>query len=127
MRFAAVIIGGGLGSLLRYAVSGAVQSRVGAIFPYGTLCVNLAGCFVIGFLWTLFEQTSVRPETRLFFITGLLGGFTTFSSFGMETFNLLRDGETVRAAVNFAVTNIAGFGCVFAGVISSRALFALFK
>ena len=127
MRFAAVIIGGGIGSLLRYIVSGAVQSRVEAVFPYGTLCVNMAGCCVIGFLWTLFELTTVRPEMRLFFITGVLGGFTTFSSFGVETFNLFRDGEYLRAFANVAVSNIAGLGCVFIGVISGRALFALFR
>ena len=127
MRFAAVIIGGGIGSLLRYIVSGAVQSRVEAVFPYGTLCVNMAGCCVIGFLWTLFDMTAVRPETRLFFITGVLGGFTTFSSFGVETFNLFRDAEYLRAFANVAVSNIAGLACVFIGVISSRALFALFR
>jgi CrcB protein len=127
IRFVAVVIGGGLGSLLRYTAVGFVQSRFDAVFPYGTLCVNLVGCFVIGFLWTLFEQTTVRPETRVFFITGLLGGFTTFSSFGMETFNLFRDGEHLRAFANFAVSNLAGFACVIAGVFSSRALFTLFR
>ena len=127
MRFAAVIIGGGIGSLFRYIISGAVQTRVDAVFPYGTLCVNLAGCFVIGFLWTLFDLTTVRPETRLFFITGILGGFTTFSSFGVETFNLFRDAEYLRAFANVAVSNIAGLAFVFIGVISGRALFALFR
>ena len=126
-KYIAVVIGGGLGSLMRYTAVGFVQSRVEAIFPFGTLFVNLVGCFFIGFLWTLFEMTTVRPETRVFFITGILGGFTTFSSFGMETFNLFRDGEYLRSFSNFAVSNLAGFCCVIAGVFASRALFALFR
>lgn len=127
IKYVAVVIGGGLGSLMRYTAVGFVQSRMDAIFPYGTLFVNLIGCFFIGFLWTLFEATTVRPETRVFFITGILGGFTTFSSFGLETFNLFRDGEYLHAFANFAVSNIAGFACVFAGVFASRSLFALFR
>jgi CrcB protein len=126
-KYIAVIIGGGIGSLMRYSTVGFVQSRVDAIFPVGTMFVNLVGCFFIGFLWTVFELTTVRPETRVFFITGILGGFTTFSSFGMETFNLFRDGEYLRAFANFAISNIAGFFCVVAGVFASRAFISLFR
>ena len=123
----AVMIGGSIGSLLRYAASGMIQSRAESIFPWGTMAVNLVGCFFIGFLWTVFENTTVRPETRVFFITGILGGFTTFSAFGLETFNLVRDNEFLRALANFALTNGLGLVCVFAGVIVSRMLLHIFR
>ena len=126
-KIVAVMLGGSLGSLLRYLISGLVQSRAEGIFPYGTLAVNMVGCFLIGFLWTLFETTTVRPETRVFFITGILGGFTTFSAFGLETFNLVRDNEFFGAFANFAVTNLLGLICVFAGVAVSRMLLHLFR
>ena len=126
-KIIAVMIGGSIGSLFRYLASGYVQSRTEAIFPLGTLAVNLIGCFFIGFLWTVFENTTVRPETRVFFITGILGGFTTFSAFGLETFNLVRDNEYLNAFLNFAVTNFAGVACVFAGVAVSRFLLNVFR
>ena len=126
-KILAVMIGGSLGSLARYLVSGWVQSRAESVFPFGTFAVNMIGCFLIGFLWTLFENTSARPETRVFFITGMLGGFTTFSAFGLETFNLVRDNEYLNAFANFAVTNTAGILFVFAGVAASRFLFKVMR
>jgi CrcB protein len=126
-KFIAIFIGGGLGALFRYLFAGAVQSRTESIFPWGTLAVNLLGCFIIGFLWTLFEYLPVSVTVRLFFITGILGGFTTFSSYGVETLNLARDGEFLHAAANILVSNLAGIALVFAGVIVSRILIGIMR
>jgi CrcB protein len=94
--------GGFIGSILRYLMSGYVQQLSKSIqFPFGTLAVNLVGCVMIGFLAELADQRSVlSAEARAFLMVGLLGGFTTFSAFGNETMNLLRDGELWLAGGN---------------------------
>lgn len=101
-------IGGFIGSALRYLVAGWVQQVSKSIdFPYGTLAVNLLGCFVIGFLAQLAETRGIlSSETRLLVFIGLLGGFTTFSSFGNETLNLARDGQMFDALTN-VLANVA--------------------
>ena len=94
--------GGFIGSILRYLVSGYAQQVSKSIqFPFGTLAVNLVGCALVGFLAELADHRGViAGETRAFLIVGLLGGFTTFSAFGNETMNLLRDGELWLAGGN---------------------------
>lgn len=101
-------IGGFIGSALRYLVAGWVQQVSKSLdFPYGTLAVNLLGCFVIGFLAQLAETRGIlASETRLLVFIGLLGGFTTFSSFGNETLNLARDGQMFDALTN-VLANVA--------------------
>jgi CrcB protein len=108
-------IGGFIGSSLRYAVGGYVQqiSR-SADFPYGTLAVNLIGCFIIGFLSQLAESRGVfTAESRIFVFVGILGGFTTFSAFGNETMNLWRDGQNTLAMANIAAHVVLGLGAVW--------------
>ena len=109
--------GGFVGSVLRYLVSGHIQQLAkSAIFPYGTLAVNLIGCFVIGFLSQLAEIRGVfTPETRSLIFIGFLGGFTTFSTFGIESMNLFRDGENLFALVNVALHVVVGFAAVWLG------------
>ena len=117
MKFLLIGMGGGLGAILRYLLSGVVQdgSR-GALFPIGTMAVNILGCFVIGFLSRLVDTRAVfSPEARLFLFIGLLGGFTTFSTFGNETVNLLRGGESLLALVNLGVSVCAGLAAVWLG------------
>ena len=117
MKFLLIGMGGGLGAILRYLLSGVVQdgSRV-TLFPIGTMVVNIAGCFAIGFLSGLVDTRAVfSPETRLFLFIGLLGGFTTFSTFGNETVNLLRGGENLLAMVNLGVSVFAGLAAVWLG------------
>lgn len=94
--------GGFIGSILRYAISGYVQDLFrSATFPFGTIAVNIAGCFIIGFFSHLAESRGVfSPDARVFVFIGVLGGFTTFSSFGNETINLLRDGQNLLAFAN---------------------------
>lgn len=121
VRLCAVGAGGFLGSVLRYLVSGWVQERSGAVaFPSGTTAVNLAGCFAIGLLSWLIETRSLfAPETRAFLLIGLLGGFTTFSTFGNETFNLLRTGRPELAMLYTGAHLIAGVGMVWLGRLAA--------
>lgn len=112
-----VALGGALGSVSRYLLGTWTQSISKSIdFPYGTLTVNLIGCFVIGFLSQLAEARGVfTPESRAFVFIGILGGFTTFSSFGNDTINLLRDGETFNALANIGANVIVGLVLVWLG------------
>jgi fluoride exporter len=116
-RLLLVGAGGFLGSVLRYIVGGYVQQASESVqFPYGTLAVNVIGCFVIGALSALAENRGVfTAEARLFVFVGILGGFTTFSTFSNETMNFLREGDNLRAAVNVAAQLILGLGAVWLG------------
>ncbi len=112
-----VALGGALGSVSRYMLGTWVQSVSKSIdFPFGTLMVNLIGCFVIGFLSQLAEARGVfTSESRALVFVGILGGFTTFSSFGNDTINLLRDGETFNALANVGANVILGLVLVWLG------------
>lgn len=110
-------VGGFIGSILRYWVSGYVQQATNSVdFPYGTLVVNLAGCFFIGFLSQLADARGLfTPETRAFTFVGVLGGFTTFSTFGNESLNLLRAGQNNLALGNLSAHLAFGLGAVWLG------------
>lgn len=114
---ALVALGGAVGSVSRYLLGTWIQSASRSIdFPFGTLSVNLIGCFVIGFLSQLAEARGVfTPETRALVFIGVLGGFTTFSSFGNDTLNLLRAGETLNALLNAGANVILGLALVWLG------------
>jgi CrcB protein len=108
-------LGGFIGSSLRYVLTGYVQQTSRSIsFPFGTLAVNLIGCFIIGFLSQLAESRGVfTAESRTFVFVGLLGGFTTFSAFGNETMNLWRDSQNGLAFANIAAHLVLGLGAVW--------------
>ena len=109
--------GGFLGSIGRYLLSGSVQHLTRATgFPYGTLVVNLVGCLLIGFLsqW-VGARGFLSPETRLFVFMGLLGGFTTFSTFSNETMNLWQAGASAAALTNVALHVVLGLGAAWLG------------
>jgi fluoride exporter len=110
-------LGGFLGSTARYWLGGLLnQLSPRALFPYETLVINVSGCLGIGFLAGLAEFRGVfSPELRLFLLVGILGGFTTFSTFGYETFQLLRDGEVFLAGLNVALQATLGLVGVWAG------------
>ncbi|MEW5941284.1 MAG: fluoride efflux transporter CrcB [Chloroflexota bacterium] len=112
-----VALGGAVGSVSRYLLGTWIQSASKSIdFPFGTLTVNLIGCFVIGLFSQLAEARGVfTPETRALVFFGVLGGFTTFSSFGNDTINLLRDGETFNALVNVGANVAFGLALVWLG------------
>jgi CrcB protein len=114
---AAVASGGFLGALARYGLGGLIQRQLPmATFPFGTLAVNLLGCFAIGLLVGLADSRQLfGPEFRTFAFIGLLGGFTTFSTFGYETFAMVRDAEYMRAAVNTGAHVILGLALVWVG------------
>ncbi len=95
-----VILGGGLGAALRYWLSGVIPRFAGTDFPYGIFAVNIIGCFLIGFFMSAFEERFlITPALRIFLTIGILGGFTTFSSFSYETISLLRDAEIFKASL----------------------------
>ena len=119
-----ILAGGGIGSLLRYGLSGIISKHY-ATFPWGTLAVNLIGSFAIGFLWGLSERLVFSIYWKPFVFVGLLGGFTTFSTYGLECFNLLRDGEVMRALSNIVLSNIMGIVLVFLGFSLSKSLMSL--
>jgi CrcB protein len=123
VRWALLVAGGGIGTLLRFSLALFVDSRLGVRFPWGTLAVNVTGCLAIGVLVTLADTRGLlSPAARLFLVSGLLGGFTTFSSFGMETWQLLADGRTAAALLNAGGSVAAGLAAVAAGVWIARQL-----
>jgi CrcB protein len=101
-----IFVGAGLGGVLRYAISQWVQLRAGAEFPYGTLLVNVTGSLVITFVYATLEGTPAAPEWRAFLGIGVIGGYTTFSTFSYETVRLLQDGDWGRAAL-YATASVA--------------------
>lgn len=112
-----VMVGGSLGAASRYGI-GLLTARLwGTNFPYGTLAVNLAGCFVIGLLFALADRSRLlTPDVRLLLITGYLGALTTFSSFSLETVNAGRAGLTVQSLTNILLNNIGGLALTYAGL-----------
>lgn len=111
-----IFLGSGFGGVCRYSLSGWVQRAAPGTFPWGTLIVNVIGCLAIGFLTAAFGgRWLVREEYRVALIVGILGGFTTFSAFGMETFALLNSGQTAWAAGNVALSVGVGVTAVWIG------------
>jgi len=118
-----IALAGLLGTLLRYWLSGFVARQYGETFPWGTMAVNLIGCFVTGAVFFLAEERFlVSPTVRTVILIGLLGGFTTFSSYGLQTFTLLRDGEFGLATLNVVTSNILGLFMVWVGYVLGRLL-----
>ena len=124
MRLVMIFLGGGLGSVLRYLVTGWVSRLDGSSFPTGTLVVNITGCMAIGFLASLWTGPQmIREEYRLAVLIGVLGGFTTFSTFGWETFSLANDRQFLLATLNVLISNGAG---LFAAWLGSRVAIAIY-
>jgi len=120
-----ILIGlaGFIGTLSRYWLSGVVARRYGETFPMGTLVVNLVGCFLVGLLFYLLQERFLVNQTvRTVVLIGFLGGFTTFSSFGLQTFTLLQDGEFGLAALNILGANVIGLVLVWAGYMLAKVL-----
>ncbi|MDX1461144.1 MAG: fluoride efflux transporter CrcB [Xanthomonadales bacterium] len=120
-KLAAVAAGGAIGASLRYMAAALTHQFVGREFPYGTLLVNVTGSFVIGYLlvW-LPESEDSLPVLRLLLITGILGGFTTYSAFSVETLQLVQEGHLARAGLNIVLTLTLCFGAVWAGFVAAR-------
>ena len=116
-----IAIGGALGSTARYLFSLLIQRASGTLFPIGTFAVNCVGCLVFGAIAGAAEQrVQVAPELRLFLLVGILGGFTTFSSYAFESFVLLRDGQFAAASVNILGQVVAGLAGMWIGFAIGR-------
>jgi CrcB protein len=119
----AIASGGAAGALMRFWVSGAVYALLGRAFPYGTLAVNVIGSLAMGVLYILFmERMSVSPEMRATLLVGFLGAFTTFSTFSLETVNLIEQGDLLKAALNMLVSVIACVAACWLGILIGREL-----
>jgi CrcB protein len=123
MRLVWLGVAGVCGTLARYGLSGWVQRVAGAGFPWGTLVVNLVGCFLFGLVWALAEyRLAISAELRTIVLIGFMGAFTTFSSFAFETSQLFRDSQYLMACANIAGQNILGIAGLFAGLALGRML-----
>lgn len=118
MKFVYIASGGAIGAVARYAISGYIQNLAQGVFPWGTLSVNAIGSLLIGVFCGLSELTPVSPVAKLFFAIGFLGAFTTFSTFSLETFSLLRDRETMLGLMNIGLNNLLSLVLVFVGYFS---------
>jgi CrcB protein len=117
MNILLVFVGGGLGAAARYMLQGAVYRVTGAGFPYGTLIVNILGCFVIGLLMSSMEERFMAaPSLRVFLTVGILGGFTTFSSFSYESMMLLREGDIIAGGLNIVLSVVICLGATWLGL-----------
>jgi CrcB protein len=118
-----VLVGGALGSGARYLISLWLLERFGSGFPWGTLTVNVAGSFLIGLIATLAdEQTVVGPPARVFLVVGVLGGFTTFSSFSLETLRLLEHDGAGMAVLNVAGNSVLSILAATLGIVIGRGI-----
>ncbi len=115
-QIAAVGVGGAFGAVVRYLVSRHVNVLFGGTFPYGTLCVNILGAVVIGFLFSLFEYLPAPRPVRDFLTVGFLGAFTTFSTFSIETVSLMRQGDYPAAILNICLNVVLSLVMVLVGM-----------
>lgn len=119
----AIALGGAAGALLRYWTSTGIYALMGRTFPYGTLVVNVAGSLLMGFLYVLLvERLALSVEWRAALLIGVLGAFTTFSTFSMETFALFEDGERLKALANILLSVTLCLVAVWLGVVAGRRL-----
>jgi CrcB protein len=120
-RYFMVMLGAALGGLARYVIGSAVMQRFGGRFPLGTLVVNVTGCFLIGILLPLLtERGEPRPNLRLLLVVGVLGGYTTFSSFAWESFQAIDEGSRWIGFANLALSVILGYLAVWCGALLVR-------
>ncbi len=118
-----VAAGGAIGSAGRYLLAGLVHRFTSAYFPYGTFAVNVVGCLLFGLIFGLTEQRfQISPTVRAFLLIGVLGGFTTFSSYAFESFQLIRDAQYLRASVNMAGQVVLGLASFWLGYLANRVL-----
>ncbi len=127
MKVLLLMTGGAIGTVLRYGTSTWIQRTILHSFPWGTFSVNIIGSFLIGFCWSVAEQFNVSVNVRLFLFTGIFGGFTTFSSFTLETLSLFRNGVYKLACLNLIISNLLGLLAVFAGLYIGKQVLTYIK
>jgi len=119
----AIAAGGAAGALLRYWASNAIHAVLGRGFPYGTLAVNIIGSLLMGFLYIwLIERLASGPVVRAFLLVGVLGAFTTFSTFSVETLNLVESGQLGKAILNVLISVVVCIGAAGLGILLARQL-----
>ena len=117
MKIFLIALFGAIGTLARYGLQGVVQFRMGSVFPYGTLLINLSGCFLLGLIGQLtLNRMLVSADVRMAIAVGFFGGYTTFSSFGWETAKMLEDGEWLRATTYVGTSVFAGLLLSIVGI-----------
>ena len=118
-----IALGGALGTVGRLGLSALTQRLAGPTFPWGTVSVNLLGCFLYGLVWAITEErVDVPPQVRLLLLTGFMGAFTTFSTFVFDSEQLLTAGRLAGFAANIVLQNGIGIGCLIAGLALGRAV-----
>ncbi|MDP8263863.1 MAG: fluoride efflux transporter CrcB [Candidatus Aceula lacicola] len=122
-----IATGGALGTTFRYLIFGFVEKHMHGVFFWETFTVNVLGSLMAGFLWGTFETFSVSPNVRLFIFVGILGALTTFSTFSLETFYLMRDGQMKLALLNVLANNVACIAAVFIGFFISKPFINIFN
>jgi CrcB protein len=124
-KYIFVMLGGALGAVSRFVVGTLVLKFYSAVFPLGTFLVNVTGSFLVGLLMMLFlNRPAINANWRLFLVTGILGGYTTFSTFEWETFTALRGGAGALALLNVLLSVGLGFGGVWIGAVISNRLWS---
>ena len=124
LKLIAIMSGGALGALMRYLVGGLVDN---SSWPIPTLTVNMIGCLVIGMLLPITSRTVISPELHSLIFIGFLGAFTTFSTFALETTNLIKTNQWAPAIINILISNVGGILMVMLGFIIAKAFFHLMK
>jgi len=127
LKIILLLTGGAIGTLTRYGLSGLTHKYFDGAFPLGTLVVNLVGSLLIGLIWGLWEIDNIQTNMRTFIFIGIFGGFTTFSSYTLETLNLFKDGESKMALINILANNILGLLLVFLGFIAAKGIVNIIK
>jgi fluoride exporter len=121
-RYFLVMLGAALGGLARYVAGSVLFARYSSRFPLGTILVNVTGCFLIGILMTVFtEREDPAPELRIFLVTGVLGGYTTFSSFAWESFAAIDKDEALLGLLNLVLSVVLGYLAVWSGALVGHA------
>jgi fluoride exporter len=120
VKYLLILLGGGVGSMARYAAGTAIASRFGARFPVGTMVVNVSGCFLIGLIMTLLTERQPHPYWRFALVVGFLGGYTTFSSFEWETWSAVRSGGFWLGLANVVGSVTLGYLAVWVGSLLAR-------
>ncbi|WP_027178680.1 fluoride efflux transporter CrcB [Maridesulfovibrio bastinii] len=125
IKYLYIAAGGAAGTMCRYFVAGFAQRLVGSSFPIGTFTVNMAGCFLFGFVTSFFEnRIGMTAELRLMLLTGFMGAFTTFSTYMFESVNLVKNGQWTLAALNMGGQTALGFMCIMLGLALGRLAFS---
>jgi CrcB protein len=119
-KYLLVMAGAAVGGLARFLIATAIQGRYPQRMWYGTVVVNLTGCFLIGVVMTILTQRNANPNWRLLLVVGALGGYTTFSSFAYETYALVKDGDFAKGLANVVISVVLGYLALWCGVLLAR-------